>query len=147
MKFSSRVTYGMRAMVALGRLHGQGPTFLKDIAEAEGLPGTYLEQLMVPLRKGGIVQAVRGARGGYSLARNPSDISVLSILEALEGPLTLSDCPGGSGCCGDPEGCALQELWAEGSRALGDIYGGMTLAVLVERQRAKKTNAVSNYAI
>ncbi|WP_306602002.1 Rrf2 family transcriptional regulator [Geothrix sp. 21YS21S-2] len=147
MKFSSRAIYGMRALLALGRLHGQGPTFLKDIAEAEGLPGTYLEQLMVPLRKGGIVQAVRGARGGYTLARNPADISVLAILEALEGPLTLSDCPGGSGCCGKPEACTLEDLWAEGSRALGDIYGGISLAALVERDRAKRSDAVSNYAI
>jgi Rrf2 family protein len=147
MKFSSRAIYGMRAMLALGRLHGKGPTFLKDIAEAEGLPGTYLEQLMVPLRKGGIVQAVRGARGGYSLARNPAEISVLSILEALEGPLALSDCPTGSACCGHPESCTLQDLWAEGSRALVGIYGGISLAALVERQRSKATSSVSNYTI
>lgn len=147
MKFSSRAIYGIRAMLALGRLHGKGPTFLKDIAEAEGLPGTYLEQLMVPLRKGGIVQAVRGARGGYSLARIPSEISVLAILEALEGPLVLSDCPSGSSCCGHPEACVLRDLWSEGSQALGAIYGGVSLADLVARHRDRETNGASNYAI
>lgn len=86
MKFSSRAIYGMRAMLSLARAHGHGSTLLKDIVEREGLPGTYLEQLMVPLRKSGIVLAVRGAKGGYTLARNPAEITVLSILEALEAP-------------------------------------------------------------
>jgi len=147
LKFSSRTLYGMRAMLALARTHGHGSTFLKYIAEAEGLPGTYMEQVMVPLRKGGIVQAVRGAKGGYTLARDPADISVLAILEALDGPLVLSDCPSGSGCCGKPDACALQGLWAEGSQALGDVYRNLSLAKLLERQRAKEASPVINYAI
>ena len=147
MKFSSRAIYGMRAMLALARAHGHGSTFLKEIVEREGLPGTYLEQLMVPLRKSGIVLAVRGAKGGYTLARSPAEISVLSILEALEGPLALADCPAGSGCCSAPETCALQELWAEGSQALNQIYGGISLAALLERQRAKECAPDLNYTI
>lgn len=147
MKFSSRAIYGMRAMLALAKAHGHGSTFLKDIVEREGLPGTYLEQLMVPLRKSGIVLAVRGAKGGYTLARTPAEISVLSILEALEGPLNLAECPTGSACCSNPEACALQELWAEGSRALNQIYQGISLAALLERQRAKESEPTLNYAI
>ena len=147
MKFSSRAIYGMRAMLALARTHGHGSTFLKEIVERESLPGTYLEQLMVPLRKAGIVQAVRGAKGGYTLARNPADITVLSILEALEGPLNLADCPSGSGCCGKPDTCALQELWAEGSRAILAVYQGISLAALLERQRAKESDPAMHYCI
>jgi len=147
MKFSSRAIYGMRAMVALARTHGQGSTFLKDIVEREGLPGTYLEQLMVPLRKSGLVMAVRGAKGGYTLARNPAEISVLAILEALEGPLTLADCASGSLCCSNPELCALQELWSQGSEALTRLYQGISLAALLERQREKETQPSLNYAI
>jgi Rrf2 family transcriptional regulator, cysteine metabolism repressor len=147
MKLSSRAIYGMRAMVALARTHGQGSTFLKDIVEREGLPGTYLEQLMVPLRKAGLVQAVRGAKGGYTLARHPSELTVLSILEALEGPLVLADCPSGSGCCADPGACALEELWAEGTKALNEVYAGISLAAVLERQRSKEAGVVPNYAI
>jgi Rrf2 family protein len=147
MKFSSRAIYGMRAMVALARLYGQGSAFLKDIAEAEGLPGTYMEQVMVPLRKSGLVLAVRGAKGGYTLARHPADITVLSILEALEGPLLLSECPTGSGCCSHSGGCALQDLWEEGSRSLDQIYRNISLATVLERQKAKDSNPTINYAI
>ncbi len=134
-------------MLVLARAHGQGSTFLKEIVGRENLPGTYLEQLMVPLRKAGIVQAVRGARGGYTLARNPSEISVLSILEALEGPMTLAECPSGSGCCGKPDSCALQELWAEGSRALTSVYESVSLATVLERQKTKESSAAIHYSI
>jgi Rrf2 family protein len=137
----------MRAMLALARAHGQGSTFLKDIVERENLPGTYLEQLMVPLRKAGIVQGVRGARGGYTLSRSPAEISVLAIIEALEGPLNLADCPSGSGCCKKPEGCALQDLWEEGSKALNDLYRGISLASLLERQQVKESAPSLNYSI
>jgi Rrf2 family protein len=134
-------------MLALARNHGQGSTFLKDIIERENLPGTYLEQLMVPLRKAGIVQGVRGAKGGYTLSRPPAEISVLAILEALEGPLSLADCPGGSGCCRRPEGCVLQELWDEGGRMLADRYRGISLAALLERQNEKDLAPDFNYSI
>lgn len=147
MKFSSRAIYGLRAMLVLARNHGQGSTFLKDIVERENLPGTYLEQLMVPLRKAGIVQAVRGAKGGYTLSSHPSQISVLAILEALEGPLILAECPNGSGCCGKPETCALQELWMEGSQALHQIYQNISLAGLLERQMAKESRPSLHYHI
>jgi len=138
MKFSTRALYGMRAILALARTHGRGSTFLKDLAGQEHLPGTYLEQLMVPLRKADIVQAVRGARGGYTLSRNPAEISVLSILEALEGPLNLAECPVVSGCCGNPETCALRELWSDGSQALKDAYRGLSLAHLWNARKRRK---------
>lgn len=134
-------------MLVLARAHGHGSTFLKEIVEREHLPGTYLEQLMVPLRKAGIVQAVRGAKGGYTLSHNPAEITVLSILEALEGPLDLADCPSGSGCCGKPDTCALQELWNDGSQALQTIYRDISLAQLLERQRAKESDPAMHYCI
>ena len=69
------------------------------------------------------------------------------ILEALEGPLNLAECPSGSGCCKKPEGCALQELWEQGSKALNDIYQGISLAALLERQQAKESEPSLNYSI
>jgi len=149
MKFSSRAIYGLRAMIALAKAHGHGSIFLKEIAEREGLPGTYLEQLMVPLRKSGLVHGVRGAKGGYTLGRSPGEISVLSILEALEGPLNLADCGAGAGagCCGHPETCALTELWDQGTQALIKLYRGLSLAALLERQQEKAAMPSLNYAI
>jgi len=140
MKFSTRAIYGMRAMLALAREHGRGSMFLKDIAEQERLPATYMEQLMVPLRKANIVLAVRGARGGYTLARHPSEITVKELLEALEGPLSLSDCPGGSGCCGHPERCILENLWSEASAAMIKVFQDATLGSLLEKEQSPLLN-------
>ncbi|HPM25338.1 MAG TPA: Rrf2 family transcriptional regulator, partial [Phycisphaerae bacterium] len=73
MKLSTRSTYGMRAMLELALAVGQGPVMVREIAERQRLPATYLEQLMVLLRKAGLVNATRGAHGGYALAREPRD--------------------------------------------------------------------------
>ena len=147
MRLSTRALYGMRAVVALARCHGKGSVYLRDIAQREHLPGTYLEQLMVPLRKAGIVLGVRGAKGGYTLSRPPEDISVLAVVEALEGPLRLADCPGGSGCCGKPGTCVLKDLWAEGGAILAGAYRGLTLASLLERERALTAAPPRDWAI
>ena len=147
MKLSTRSTYGMRAMLALAIHYGQGSLMVKDIAEQQHLPATYLEQLMVPLRKSGLVSAVRGAHGGYTLSRPPLDITIAEIIEVLEGPLELAECPVGAGCCGQPETCALMDLWAEASKALVDVFAAITLAGMVERQRAKESSSVLMYSI
>ena len=131
----------MRAVLALARHHGQGSVYLRDIAAREHLPGTYLEQLMMPLRRAGIVLGVRGAKGGYALSRPPEEIPVLAVLEALEGPLRLAECPTGSGCCGCPGTCVLQGLWEEGRVRLAEAYQGVTLATLVARERSGTARA------
>jgi len=126
---------------------GTGPLMVKDIAEQQKLPATYLEQLMVLLRKAGLVTAIRGAHGGYALSRPAREITLAEIIEVLEGPLNLTDCPTDAGCCGHPESCALQNLWQQASRALIDVFSNITLAELAEQQRNSVDNAVLMYSI
>jgi Rrf2 family protein len=147
MKLSTRATYGVRAMLAIAMNQNKGPMMTKDIAEIQGLPPTYLEQLMVLMRKAGLLTATRGAHGGYLLARSAAEITLLEIIEILEGPLNLAECPVGTGCCGKPETCALNELWAEGSKALSDVFANISLSKMVERQRDKEASPVLMYNI
>lgn len=147
MKLSTRSTYGVRAMMALALQHGTGPVMVKEIAEQQNLPPTYLEQLMVLLKKASLVNATRGAKGGYVLSRAASDITLAEIIEVLEGPLTLTDCPSGVGCCGHPETCALNDVWNTASQALIQVFQDITLANLIERQRAKESAPVLMYSI
>lgn len=147
MKLSTRSTYGVRAMLALAQHYGAGPLMVKDISEQQGLPPTYLEQLMVLLRKAGLVTATRGARGGYTLSRSAAEITLAEIIESLEGPLTLTECPSGAGCCGHPEACALNDLLIEASEALLQVFQNITLAGLAERQREKESEPVLMYNI
>lgn len=134
-------------MLALALQQGPGPLMVREIAVQQNLPPTYLEQLMVLLRKAGLVTATRGAHGGYVLARPAGDITLAEIIEVLEGPLNLADCPSGTGCCGHPEACALAEVWDEATQSLLRVFRGITLADLVERQRVKESAQVLMYSI
>src|SRR5258708_37348752 len=89
LKVSSRGHYGLRMMTELARAHGRGPLSLTDIARVEGLPLPYLEQLVVPLRKAGLVEGTRGLHGGYTLGRGPKEKTPGDIPPGLEGPVHL----------------------------------------------------------
>src|SRR5258708_13685253 len=93
LKVSSRGHYGLRMMTELARAHGRGPLSLTDIARVEGLPLPYLEQLVVPLRKAGLVEGTRGLHGGYKLGPGPSEMTPGAILRVPQGPVNPVDRP------------------------------------------------------
>ena len=86
---SARAVYGLTAVVDLARRSEQGPVQIRDIAEAHDIPQHYLEQILVALKKAGVVESVRGAQGGYSLARPAAAIPVEEVLAALDGRLEV----------------------------------------------------------
>lgn len=87
---SAKGVYGLTAMVELANRWQQGSTQIKAIAKPHGIPQHYLEQILVMLKKAGLVESYRGAHGGYSLAKNPSSITVIEILQHLEGRLEVT---------------------------------------------------------
>ena len=89
MKFSIRVQYGLQALLELAMNYGGGPVQIADVAASQKIPIRFLEQLMLILKKGGLLQSVRGMYGGYTLAKRPSEITVLNVIEVLDGPLEL----------------------------------------------------------
>ena len=114
MRISSRGQYGVRALSVLAERHGQGPVQVREIARVERLSAKYLEQLLGRLRTGGLVRSVRGARGGYVLARGPEAITVKEVLLLLEGSLAPVGCVDHGGTCGlEGQGtCPAHGLWA-----------------------------------
>ncbi|MBO5501999.1 MAG: Rrf2 family transcriptional regulator, partial [Clostridia bacterium] len=98
MKLSTRGKYGLYAMYYLAQHSGEGPQPLQDIATI-GVPKLYLEQLLGNLRREGLISSVRGAQGGYQLARDASDITLLDIVDAMEGPIELSECTSDESAC------------------------------------------------
>lgn len=147
MKLSTRSRYALRAMLALAMHEGDDPMMTKEIAEKQNLPGTYLEQLMLGLRKAGLVNATRGAKGGYVLARNPERISLAEIVEALEGNLDIGDCADVPSCCLDAAACALKDVFVQANNALRAVFANVSLAELVEKQRAKESSLSGMYFI
>jgi Rrf2 family cysteine metabolism transcriptional repressor len=144
MIFSSKAEYGVRLMVELGRQAPDQPTSLKAIADAEGLPLAYLEQVVARLKKAGLVMSARGAHGGYWLARDPAEISMFDVVGALEGAIAPMECfvhdemervvcshVGAE----NARGCATKLLW---TRVQGGIVRSLqttSLAELVEFSR------------
>jgi Rrf2 family cysteine metabolism transcriptional repressor len=144
MIFSSKAEYGVRLMVELGRQTPEQPTSLKAIADAEGLPLAYLEQVVARLRKADLVMSARGAHGGYWLARDPAEITMFEVVAALEGAIAPMECFVHDQmervlCSHQPEAnrgpCATKLLW---TRVQGGITRSLqmtTLAELVEFSR------------
>lgn len=92
MIFTTKAEYGVRLLVDLGQAEGGDPVALKAIAERESLPLAYLERIVALLRKAGIVESTRGARGGYLLSREPSEIRMDEVVAALDGPIAPMSC-------------------------------------------------------
>ncbi|MGH2925279.1 MAG: RrF2 family transcriptional regulator [Solirubrobacterales bacterium] len=146
MLFSTKAEYGVRLMVELGRrAHGHPdgesePVALNTVAETEVLPLSYLEHLVAKLRQAGLVTSVRGAHGGYRLARPAAEIEMLDVVQALEGPIAPMECfhdePEGRVLCshesdGD-RACATKLLWTRVHGGITKALAGTTLADLVE---------------
>ena len=137
MKLSTRGRYGVRAMLELAMSGGKGPVPLRDLASRQEISAKYLEQLLIPLKGAGLVKSVRGARGGYMLAKEPMAISLYDIVRSLEGPLAPVECVRDPNYCDRVGGCTVHLVWGEMGAMLVDFLSGMSLVDLVNRQKEK----------
>src|SRR3954451_4621845 len=142
MMFSTKAEYGVRVMVALARRDGEAPISLAEIAEDDGLPLAYLEHLVARLRKAGLVDSRRGARGGYLLARPAQEITMAEVVAALEGSIAPIECitadPDGSVVCSretDPDhACRTKLLWTRVRFSIVRTLQDTTLSELVPKK-------------
>jgi len=136
-RLTAKSEYGVLAAIELASCYGKGPVSAREIAERRQIPARFLEQLFVALRRANLVTAVRGARGGFALARDPREITVLDVVEALEGPLSTSMCDAERDqTCGKSACCAASGVWVEATAALRDVFSSATLADLAAKQDA-----------
>lgn len=140
MKVSTRGEYGVRAMVALASHYGSGPMSIATMARESAVPYAYLEQLIAPLRKAGLVESKRGAQGGYLLTRPPRDVRVGDVYRVMEGPVAPMDCVSedvSEQTCPLIEGCQTRPVWLKVRDSIVDAIDSMTLADLIgEKQPA-----------
>jgi Rrf2 family transcriptional regulator, cysteine metabolism repressor len=147
MKLSTRVRYGMRALMDL-TINSTGlPVQLKDIAERQQISLSYLEHLIIPLISAGIIKSVRGAHGGIMLAKSPKDIRLKQIMEALEGSLSPVDCLKDVHSCPRSDGCATRDIWDEMRVAMEKVLESKTLQDLADNQKSKENQPSSMYYI
>ena len=132
MKLSTKSRYSVTALYELALRYGEGVVSLKSIAQSQGLSENYLEQLMVPLRKAGIVQSVRGAQGGYLLAKKPVEITIGEIITTVEGPITLVDClletpESEKQPCRKAGKCVTRGVWGKLAESINGVLDSITL--------------------
>lgn len=139
MKLSTKGRYGVRLMFDLA-LHSDGsPVTLKEIATRQEISEKYLSNLIPLLRNAGLVHSVRGSQGGYTLARQPREISLKDILVVLEGSMCLVECTEKPTVCRRSDDCFVREVWAEVTAKMLEALESFTLENMVEKRNLRNT--------
>ncbi|MDD5167515.1 MAG: Rrf2 family transcriptional regulator [Syntrophales bacterium] len=146
MKLSTRGRYGVRLMLDLALHQGEGPVLLREIARRQEISEKYLWQLINPLKAAGLINSLRGAHGGYVLAKKPAEINLKEILIVLEGSLCLVDCVDNPSGCDRAPACITRDIWAEASKGILGTLEAMTLEKMVEGHM-KKSDSFAGYSI
>jgi len=150
LKLSTKGEYGLRAIFDLAQRCGQGPISLKSVAERQEISEHYLEQLIAGLRKAGLVRSVRGAQGGYVLARNPEEVTVGDVIRVLEGPIAPMNCAGDEEKkqCSRFDSCITKVVWEKVRDSINDVLDSITLRDMCEEaEKAKKGKEYFMYYI
>ncbi len=139
MKISSKGEYGLRALLDLAQHYGQAPVTSADIAARQRIPEAYLNQLLITLRKAGLVRSVRGPQGGHVLARSPARITLAEAVVALEGSFSPAEGLDAPAPPDEPlEAGILREVWREVEAAIGEMLASLTLDDLCQRKLARE---------
>ena len=143
MRLTTKGRFAVTAMLDLAMRDANGPVTLAGISERQGISLSYLEQLFGKLRRAELVESVRGPGGGYCLARLVEDITVADIIIAVDEPLDATQC-GGHENCHDNHRCMTHDLWTDLNKTIFAYLANVTLASLVDKQRAKETAVVQD---
>ena len=136
MNISTRGRYGLRALLEIALQPQEKPVTIKDISEKQQMSVTYLEQILHRLKKAGLVKSIRGAKGGYILARPDDKVTVYQIIQALDGPISISQCDlpkmREKSCIG-PSACSSRILWKRLEDLIEGALSSVTLADLLNQ--------------
>jgi len=143
LKLSTRGRYGVRLMLDIALHCAEGPVSLRAISKRQDITEKYLWHLINPLKSAGLIESIRGAHGGYVLAKPLSDISIKEIVHSLEGPLTLVECVEKPGGCSKYQSCVARDVWKEVADKISEILESITLKDIVEKHHNKSEAAVT----
>jgi Rrf2 family protein len=118
MQITRQADYALRAVIYLSKLKPEERAATSMIAQEQRIPPSFLAKIVSQLSVAGLLQTSRGARGGVSLARSPEQITVLDVVEAIDGPISLNECGSCGGACTFGEECPMKPVWSETQSAL-----------------------------
>lgn len=137
MKISTKGRYGWRILLDLA-LYGETPRLMREIAASQGISEKYISRLMNPLNKAGFVRSIRGVKGGFVLAKNPADITLLAVVEAMEGRVAVVECVTDKAFCAKSNDCSACEMWMGLSAEIRQAMAKVTLADLTAAERFRQ---------
>ncbi|MBL7084618.1 MAG: Rrf2 family transcriptional regulator [Candidatus Omnitrophica bacterium] len=147
MKLSTKGRYGTRLMLDLALRYGNGPILLRDIAGRQEISEKYLGQLVTPLKVAGLINSIRGAHGGYMLAKEPSEITLKEVIQSLEGSLSLSECIDVPRVCQRVSSCVTRDILEEMSEKMIGVLESTTLQDMISREKQKSKLQPLTYSI
>lgn len=143
MQFTKAEEYGILGVLHLASKDNGAVTPLSEVSQARDIPEKFLAKIFQSLSRSGIVRSHRGVRGGFTLARDPGQVSIREVLESIQGPYHLMKCVADKQVCSKSDGCALRNLLVLAENKLCDVFDGHTLADLADWERAKESVARS----
>jgi Rrf2 family protein len=132
MQITRQADYAVRAVLHLAR-NGEHRTATSSIAEEQHIPPSFLAKIISQLSIAGLLHTSRGARGGVTLAREPAEITLLEVIEAIDGPIQLNECVGSGGTCVFDENCPLRPVWCDAQEELVNRLKGTTFAKMIAK--------------
>ena len=141
MKISTKGRYGLRILLDLAVHQSEKPRLIRDIAQSQQISDKYISRLVITLRKAGLIRSVRGVNGGFHLDRKPEDITLLEVVEVMEGPLSIVDCVAEPKKCSHFENCAPRDIWCKLNEDIRDLMRRTTLADILAAFKEKNAKA------
>ena len=148
MKISTKGRYGLRILMDLALHHSEKPRLIRDIAKSQQISEKYISRLVIALRKAGMVRSVRGVNGGFHIAMKPEEITVLDVVEVMEGPVSIVDCVSAPKRCKLSGDCAPREIWCSLNEDIRALMRKTTLAdILAAYEKQNAEDGLSDYCI
>ena len=147
MKISTKGRYGLRILMDLALHETEKPRLIRDIAKSQQISEKYISRLVIALRKAGMIRSVRGANGGFHIAMKPEEITLLDVIEVMEGPLSIVDCVSTPKRCKLSENCAPREVWCKLNNDIRELMRKTTLADILISYEKHAANGNMDYCI
>ncbi len=133
MQITRQADYAVRAVLYLSRVGNNQRSATSMVAKEQHIPPSFLAKIISQLSIAGLLHTSRGARGGVTLAREPKDITLLEVIEAIDGPIQLNECVGENGLCTFDDDCPLRPVWCEAQNELVKRLKGTTFDQLMSQ--------------
>ena len=134
MQITRQADYAVRAVLHLSRIGGNQRAATSAVAQEQKIPPSFLAKIISQLSIAGLLHTSRGARGGVTLAREPQEITLLEVIEAIDGPIMLNECVGESSTCTFDSDCPLRPVWCDAQEELVTRLKGTTFAQLMAQK-------------